>query len=127
MTTSHPPSFSLTVEVETTEAVVRVVGDLDYETCDELVSAVRQTLAGRAGGPDGVQGLHVDFAGLDNIDSMGLSALLMIRRQTDAAGIRLYLDERPAGLERLLDITGTLAHLTAPCDVGRGEQRPGAG
>lgn len=95
MTTSHPPTFTLTVEVEPTALVIHVHGDLDHETCDELMRAVDQNFAdGRT--PEGrVLELRVDFAGLGSIDSMGLSVLLMIRRRTDAAGVDLRLDERP--------------------------------
>ena len=99
----------------------------DFETCDELMKCVEQHLAHRRTAEGGLRDLHVDFTGLDCIDSMGLSTLLMIRRRTDAAGVRLHLDERPSGLERLLEITGTLDHLTAPCESGKGERRPGTG
>ncbi|MEU0039362.1 MULTISPECIES: hypothetical protein [unclassified Streptomyces] len=58
---------------------------------------------------------------------MGRSTLLMIRRLADLAGVRLHRDERPLALERLLDSTGTLHHLTAPRAEGSGGQRPRAG
>ncbi|MEW2162790.1 STAS domain-containing protein [Streptomyces sp. NPDC007084] len=127
MTTSHPPSFSLTVEAETTDLVIRVAGDLDYETCDELMRTVDQNLTVRRTAERRPSALRIDFTALHGIDSMGLSALLMIRRHTDAAGMSLHLDERPPHLERLLEITGTLDHLTAPCHPTGAEQRPGTG
>ncbi|MET9902350.1 STAS domain-containing protein [Streptomyces sp. NPDC006446] len=127
MTTSHPPTFTLTVQAEPTALVIHVGGDLDYETCDELMRTADQHLADRRTAQGRLLDLRVDFTGLDSIDSMGLSTLLMIRRRTDAAGVRLHLDGRPPGLERLLEITGTLDYLTAPCDAGKGERRPGAG
>lgn len=127
MTTSHPPSFTLTVEAETTDLVVHVRGDLDHETCDELMTTVDQNLTVRNCAEAPVLDLHLAFAGLRGIDSMGLSALLMIRRRTDAARVRLHLDQRPPHLERLLQITGTLDYLTAPCDVRKGDQHPGTG
>ncbi|MET8032288.1 MULTISPECIES: STAS domain-containing protein [unclassified Streptomyces] len=127
MTTSYPPSFTLTVDAETTDLVVHVRGDLDHETCDELMSTVDQNLTVRNTAEGRVLDLRLVFAGLHGIDSMGLSALLMIRRRTDAAHVRLHLDERPPHLERLLQITGTLDYLTAPCDVRNGEQHPGTG
>jgi hypothetical protein len=42
-----------------------------------------------------------------------LSALLAVHRRTSAAGARLHLDNRPLHLERILQITGVLDHLTA--------------
>ncbi|MFJ3224932.1 STAS domain-containing protein [Streptomyces sp. NPDC086783] len=114
MTTLQPPPFSVAVDVDATEAVVRVAGDLDHETCDELTAAVDSVLGTPPCVPAQLASLRLDFTDLHGIDSMGLSALLMIRRRTDAARTRLHLDELPAVLERLLDVTGTRGHLTAP-------------
>ncbi|MDT0464140.1 STAS domain-containing protein [Streptomyces gibsoniae] len=127
MTTSHTPSLTLTVETERTAIVVRVAGDLDYESCDELVSTVDGQLARWPRGGPGLTALHLDFAGLGAVDSMGLSALLTIRRRTDAAAIDLRLDERPPALQRLLEITGSLEHLTAPFEDSHAGEQPGAG
>ncbi|MEU9134983.1 STAS domain-containing protein [Streptomyces sp. NPDC048404] len=127
MTTSHPPAFTLTVDVQPAALVIRVSGDLDHETCDELMRAVDQNLFAPRDLEERFLELRVDFAGLGSIDSMGLSTLLMIRRRTDAAGVRLCLDQRTRGLDRLLEITGTLEHLTAPRDASRGARSPGTG
>lgn len=127
MTPSHPPSFAFTAEAEGGTVLVRVTGDLDLDTCDELLKTVERCLDDRRERPEGPHDLHLDFSGLDTVDSMGLSTLLTIRRCTDRAGVRLHLDARPLGLERLLDITGTLHHLTAPRAESSGEQRPGTG
>jgi anti-anti-sigma factor len=121
MTTLQPPPFSVTVDVDATEAVVRIAGDLDHETCDELMTAVGSVLGTSPSVPAQPASLRLDFTELHGIDSMGLAALLMIRRRTDAAGSRLRLDALPAVLERLLDVTGTRGHLTAPPgERGRG-------
>ncbi|MGW1068887.1 STAS domain-containing protein [Streptomyces aureus] len=127
MTTSHPPAFTLTVDVQPGAVVVHIAGDLDHETCDELTKAVDRNLAGLRGPEGQPLELRLDFAGLDSIDSMGLAALLMVRRRTDAMGIRLRLDRRTRGLDRLLEITGTLEHLTAPRDENGGAYGPEAG
>lgn len=47
------------------------------------------------------------------VDSMGLAALLMVRRVADAHRVALRLDNRPLCVDRLLQLTGTLDHLTA--------------
>ncbi|MFE4696125.1 STAS domain-containing protein [Streptomyces sp. NPDC056738] len=127
MTTSHPPAFTLTVEVQPAALVIRVAGDLDHETCDELMRTVDQYLLAPQDPGRRFRELRVDFAALGSIDSMGLSTLLMIRRRTDAAGLSLYLDQRPRGMDRLLEITGTLEHLTALREESDGERSPGAG
>ncbi|MFD8738760.1 STAS domain-containing protein [Streptomyces sp. NPDC059618] len=127
MTTSHPPAFTLTVDTRPTALVIHVAGDLDHETCDELMRTVDENFAGPADPGARFPELRVDFAGLGGIDSMGLATLLMIRRRTDATGTRLCLDQRPRVLERLLEITGTLEHLTAPRDGSGGKRSPGTG
>lgn len=63
MTTSRPPSFTLTVESGATDLVVRVDGDLDHETCDELRSTVEQNLTVRHSAGGRLLDLHLVFAG----------------------------------------------------------------
>ncbi|MFF8941477.1 STAS domain-containing protein [Streptomyces sp. NPDC014864] len=113
MTALQPGPFDIAVMAAApTVLTVRVVGDLDYETSDELVDTVTEELA--RSGPGGApwQDLRLDFAQLTWVDSMGLSALLMIRRRTGAAGVTLHLDNRPEFLDRMLDVTNTYDHLT---------------
>ncbi|MFF4321373.1 STAS domain-containing protein [Streptomyces sp. NPDC001568] len=87
---------------------VELHGSFDHHNADGLVRMVTDLLAE----PVTPRNLHVDCAGVSAVDSSGLSALLMIRRATDAAGVRLHLDARPLKLERMLKLTGTLEHLT---------------
>ncbi|MCI0385970.1 STAS domain-containing protein [Streptomyces sp. CNQ085] len=128
MTPMHRPSFALMAETGPGTVRLRVTGDLDHETTGELVGAVRLHLGGRQAPDD----LHLDFAALSTCDSTGLSGLLLVHRLAVARGTRLHLDDRPPFLERFLDITGTLEHLTAPPaeeSPGRAEdsgRRPGA-
>lgn len=95
---------------------VELRGDLDHHVADALLAAVARVLAEPVGMPErhALHALHLDCAGLVSVDSSGLSALLMVRRLTDAAGVRLHLEERPVQLDRMLQVTGTLSHLTAP-------------
>ncbi|MEU3828956.1 anti-sigma factor antagonist [Streptomyces sp. SID486] len=120
MTTLPPPALRITVTRGARELTVDVAGDLDYDTVDHLVETVSEQLARH---PE-VRGVRLDFAELSWIDSVGLSALLMIHRRTRAVGGVLYLENRPALLERLLRQTGTLGHLTAR--PGRDEGATGA-
>ncbi|MGK5445978.1 STAS domain-containing protein [Streptomyces radiopugnans] len=117
MAPMHRPSFALTVETGPGTVRLHVTGDLDYETTEELVGAVRPRLAGRPA----PGGLHLGFAALSTCASTGPSGLLIIHRLAGAHGTRLHLDNRPRFLERFLEITGTLEHLTAP----PGEEPPG--
>ncbi|WP_328491827.1 STAS domain-containing protein [Streptomyces sp. NBC_00414] len=114
MTTLPPAHLRLTT-VDTEDTVrIELHGDLDYDTADSLLAAVTVTLTAHPRLGD----LHLHCAELGTVDSMGLSILLMIRRRTDQAGVRLHLDDRPVTLERLLTITGSLDYLTtSPTDT----------
>ncbi|MFJ9606176.1 STAS domain-containing protein [Kitasatospora sp. NPDC101176] len=92
------PSATLTVEVE---------GDLDHETCDALLTDVTTGLSARPS----VTTVHLDCSAMTMCDSMGLSTLLQIRRHTDAAGLSLLIEPRPALLDRVLQLTGTTDYL----------------
>ncbi|MFI8197580.1 STAS domain-containing protein [Streptomyces sp. NPDC085942] len=108
--TTHPQhNLRLTTVDEQDSIRIELHGDLDYDNADLLVQEAVARLAARPGLTD----LHLRCADVEAVDSMGLCALLMIARRTAEAGVRLHLDERPARLERLLALTGTLGHLTA--------------
>lgn len=110
MTTTPSAGLRLTT-VDTDDTVrIEVSGDLDYDNADLLLAAVTARLAERPRLDD----LHLHCGGLGTVDSMGLSVLLMIHRRTTEAGVHLHLDDRTEELNRLLAITGTLNHLTAP-------------
>ncbi|MCX4776155.1 STAS domain-containing protein [Streptomyces sp. NBC_01264] len=108
--TPTPGPLRLT-RTDTAGAVrIELHGDFDYQDADRLLDAVSAVLAC----PGGLRDLHVDCTDMTRVDSTGLAVLLMIRRRTDAAGVRLHLDGRPVELERILQVTGTLNHFTSP-------------
>ncbi|MGM1062691.1 STAS domain-containing protein [Saccharothrix sp. Mg75] len=98
---------------------VRVVlsGDLSYESGDGLLSTVDAAFAGWQ-----VRHLHLDCADVGFCDSYGLATLLAVQRRAVAAGVTLVLDNRPAGLDRLLHRTNTFHHLTGGARSERREQ-----
>lgn len=98
--------------------VITVRGPLDYETSDDLLTAVTEEL----NTPPAAASLSLDLAGLTVCDSMGLAALLTIRRRTAAGGLPLRLLHRPATLDRLLDLTGTTEYLLGDEHDGPGER-----
>lgn len=102
MTALPHPSFTLTAEAGPGTAHLHLVGELDYETSDELLRHTDRCLAEQADLSD----LHLDCAHLRFCDSMGLSTLLTIHRRTTARHIRLHLDNPPPFLERILNTTG---------------------
>lgn len=100
----------MTITTTARSACLRVVGDLDYLTIDELVDTATQLLAQQAA----LANLHLDFDGLTFFDSAALSGLLLICRRTAQAGVRLHLDHRPPILERVLHVTGLFGHFISP-------------
>ena len=107
--------MNLTLNFDTTSrsACARLAGDLDYVTTREVVEAVSRLLVEQPV----LRHLHLDCAMLTFCDSAGLSGLLQIHRRVSRAGVQLHLEDRPPHLERILQITGTLEYLTAPCEV----------
>ena len=85
---------------------MRLAGDLDYESIDELVDASSQILAQQGDLAD----LHLDFSELTFLDSAALSGLLLIHRRTSHSGVELHLDHRPLFLDRVLEVTGLFEH-----------------
>ncbi|MEU3601254.1 STAS domain-containing protein [Streptomyces sp. NPDC006798] len=111
---TQPSALQLTT-IDTADTVrIEITGDLDYDTADLLLDEVTDELSARPG----LKELHLHCAEIGVVDSMGLSILLMIGRRTAAAGARLHLDDRPAILDRLLDITGTLDYFTVTPPTG---------
>jgi anti-anti-sigma factor len=82
MTELNPTEFTVTVLHESTTLTVRVAGELDYATSDELIDVVDRHLT--ADHP-GLSDVHLNFRNLTWIDSTGLSALLMVHRRTTAS------------------------------------------
>ena len=79
--------------------VVSVVGDLDLAVVEEFLTVTRRS--SKAG-----SALEVDLHGLSFIDSTGLSALLQLRTETIARGLRLSLTNVGQSTHRLFRITG---------------------
>lgn len=111
-------NFSVTTTKTGQSACVRVTGDLDYETADEVVEAASQLLARQVDLID----LHLDFSGLTFLDSAALCGLLLLHRRTTQSGVQLHLDHRPEFLDRVLQVTGLRGHFTAShSDAAAGE------
>ncbi|GAA4877641.1 STAS domain-containing protein [Kitasatospora terrestris] len=107
--TTHPVPEPRPDDSAPRTVTVPVEGELDHENCEDFLRTVAERLAAAPG----AEVLRVDCRGMSLCDSMGLSVLLQIRRDMDAAGRRLLLDHRPAQLDRLLHLTGTADYLCA--------------
>ncbi len=107
-------TYHLTITTAPRMATVRITGDLDYETADDLVEVASQLLATRTG----LRDLHLDFSEMAFLDSAALSALLLLHRRTTHADIELHLDNRPPFLDRVLQVTGLFDHFISDGDTG---------
>ncbi|QFU89447.1 STAS domain-containing protein [Amycolatopsis sp. YIM 10] len=96
-------------------ALLRLDGDLDHSCSAEFAELIATRLAATPG----LRTLRLDCGALGRCDTSGLSALLMTRRHTEAAGVVLRLDNRGAALERLLGVTGTRYYLTGEAAADR--------
>lgn len=118
MTEHAPTGCSLEITGRPATWTVRVVGELDHDTSDDLVDTVVAHLRSRPR----PRVVRLDFSGLTWIDSSGLSALLMIHRYTSSLGADLCLDNRPAVLDHRLLLTDILGHLTRPVPPADGRE-----
>ncbi|MEV3931913.1 MULTISPECIES: STAS domain-containing protein [unclassified Streptomyces] len=103
MTELPCPPLALAVEAAPGAARLRLVGDLDYDTGEQLVERAQECLAD----DPGLRDLYLDCAGLRVCDSTGLSCLLLIHRGTTSRGVVLHLENPPGFLRKVLDVTGT--------------------
>jgi anti-anti-sigma factor len=99
-------TYSLTITTSAQSTSVRITGDLDYETADDLVEVASQLVAQQ----NPMSDLHLDFTELTFLDSAALSGLLLLHRRTSEAGVALHLDHRPPFLDRVLQVTGLFDH-----------------
>ncbi|MFE3825677.1 STAS domain-containing protein [Streptomyces sp. NPDC059092] len=121
MTVTPPEPLAVVVTTPASDTVVvRLDGEMDYETSYEVIDTVRQLLRTHRG----MARLELHCGGLTMCDSMGLSALLMIRRLAESDGVRVVLTERRPALERVLHVTGTLDQVNGAEGDGRAESAP---
>ena len=81
--------------------VVSVVGELDLTAVEQFLTITRRS-------SETCSSLEVDFHGLSFLDSTGLSALLQLRKESIARGLRLSLTNVGPSTQRLFRITGLL-------------------
>jgi len=102
--------FSISVERNTDEVAIVVVGDLDLASADRLAYEVAEQRAA------GAARLLIDLADVDFIDSTGLRILLTLRNDAKRNSHTLMLLPPRSTAGRIFTITGTRALF----DWGRG-------
>ncbi|MFH8883471.1 STAS domain-containing protein [Streptomyces californicus] len=92
--------LTLTTRVTVTGPVLRISGDLDYETAPELREAVDGLTLGAG------QTMVLDLADLGFCDSSGISALISARNLAMERGGGVALAAVPPNTLRILSIVG---------------------
>lgn len=93
--------MSITVEIKGTIASILLSGGIDYATQDEFKTANNQVLSA-----SGVKEIKVDFAKADFLDSSGIRALLILKKQADGMGKTLILLHCDTKLRDIFEIGG---------------------
>jgi anti-anti-sigma factor len=120
------PGLTLNVEAGT-PPVIRAVGELNYENCDQFAAAMRDARR-LSDGP-----VALDLNALDFCDSSGLRVLMLAAKaaQQDGATLRIasmtpqlnHLLE-VSGFHRLFDISGSEEQITPVTPTGQRVQPP---
>lgn len=93
--------MSITVEISGTVANIILSGGIDYSKQDEFKKANEQVLSA-----EGVTEIHVNFSKTTFLDSSGIRALLMLRKEADASGRSLSLLHVNENMRDIFEIGG---------------------
>lgn len=93
--------MSITVEISGTVANIILSGGIDYSKQDEFKKANEQVLS-----EESVTEIHVNFSKTTFLDSSGIRALLMLRKEADASGRSLSLLHVNENMRDIFEIGG---------------------
>jgi anti-anti-sigma factor len=110
--TTHRTVLTETSRADASTVRLALSGNLDYDTADGVLRCVNGILTTQPG----TRAVHLDCHAVRFCDTYGLSILIMTHRTVTAAGAHLQLENLPARLTRILEITGTLDLLTTAGD-----------
>jgi anti-sigma B factor antagonist len=111
MNTTEPLTIT-TQQSEPGRLVLVLSGPCDFETVEDLRRATDEALA-RVPAP---QCLTLDFTGVEDCDSSGLSTLIWIKRCTVSDGVRLHLVGLHEHQHHVIRITGLSTYLADALD-----------
>jgi len=93
--------MSITVEFSGAIASIILSGGIDYSTQEEFKAANNQVLSA-----EGITDIHVNFAETTFLDSSGIRALLILKKESDAIGRSLILFNCNEHLRETFEIGG---------------------
>jgi anti-sigma B factor antagonist len=101
--------MSIATERDGGALTVVVSGDVDLATSPVVSDAIGAALAA-----DGAATVQVDLSGVQLLDSSGIAVLLKGRRDADKRSITFRVVGAQGITRQVLELTGVLAHLSAP-------------
>ena len=93
--------MTITVKINGTVASIILSGGIDYSTQEDFKTANKQALAA-----EGITEIHVEFARATFLDSAGIRALLILKKETDASGKSLVLLNCNENMREIFEIGG---------------------
>jgi anti-anti-sigma factor len=125
---NHARTLGITAGTGGDRVVVKVSGELDLDTGEQLEGALREAVN------HSVRGVELDLRDVEFCDCSALNALLSTRRRALAQAKTLAIHSASPAVERLLDMTGTLELFPGVGSVGpaaaprfpRDEEIPGS-
>jgi anti-anti-sigma factor len=113
MTTPQPPKLQIETDGNPSALVIRLAGELDAGTADQLERSLGEVLEPRPV-------LVLDLHELTFVDSLGLNILFRTREWADTHGIALRTVRAPVHVQRLLALAaldGSLGPFYADADA----------
>src|SRR5918996_4134253 len=95
------PDYRLEVDRAGDTAVATLAGELDMAATFRLEPELERLTRGA-----GVDTLVLDVSGVEFMDSAALGLLIQTQQRLQGEGIRFLLANPPAGIQRILDVTG---------------------
>jgi anti-sigma B factor antagonist len=102
--------LTLSTQRNGTTAVIKLVGEFDLDGVAPFGAAVSRLLDLRPAA------IEIDASLVTFIDSSGLRALLVARKDADAHDVRLRITRRSGPLDRVMGMTGLHEHLGDAAD-----------
>lgn len=107
-----PASGPLAIDVTTTgdHATIALSGEIDLATAPQFRACLAQCLA------EGCTDITLDMSALNYIDSAGLTAMAVTRKQLENRQGRLAVHQPSPMAQRVLDLTGlsSIIEITSP-------------
>lgn len=103
---ADPASFSVQVRADDSSVVIELRGELDMLTAPDFRTCLDAAIEATSGD------VVVDLAGVDFIDSSGLTELVAAHRSLRDRGRQLHLDSVAPRVTRVLQISGLDGHFS---------------